>query len=97
MKPKRVFLLLLIGAAVILTVIWSTKGISNSRPIFAPAAPPQKSSTQSPIQPQSIVKNVSSKASDTTGLQECSVVANSKVDIDTSDIYPTLNFNVSVQ
>lgn len=83
MKTRKVFLLLIIGAAVILTVIWSTR---ISKPDFV----------KTDVQIASFATNFSKyEEISTSDHSQCSVIPNVKGDIDTSDIYPTLNFNVS--
>ncbi len=107
MKPKRIFLLLTIGAAVILTVIWSTRGIS--KPNYQAAVQPEpndkngftNSARFSNLDKNDDViqlyQNVSYGDQDqdqSSSAGTCSVLQSSSPDIDTSEIYPTLNFNV---
>ena len=98
MKPKRIFLLLLIGAAVILTVIWSTRGIV-SKPIYAAAGTTQTHSHIKQYPGKELIKPSSHETvSSSTPINQCSVVASGKadIDVDTAEIYPTLNFNVMI-
>ena len=111
MKPKKTFLLLLIGAAVILTVIWSTRNVS--KPTFLQTVTEYDTFRQLPINQSQDSKSwwPTSSVSPAEGLldishrdqfhseksqQQCSIIQNQKPDIDTSDVYPTLNFNVSL-
>ena len=116
MKPKRTFLLLLIGAAVILTVIWSTRNVS--KPTFLSVSQDQLQQKITDGGKNYLVKsrNVASAQlafskvlnngsygdhlyvrdqGSSNSNQQCSIIPNDKPDIDTSDIYPKLNFNVS--
>ena len=117
-KPKRTFLLLLIGAAVIVTVIWTTRGVGTTKPTLLAAEQLQnvraESSSDNQQNPFFLVVNSESNISSSLNMvashggplvsnqhtvqqhHECSIMPNKKADIDTSDIYPTLNFNVSM-
>ena len=92
MKSKKTLLLLLIGAAAILTVIWSTRNTAASKPILL------TTTTNSLVIPHVKLDNtVESSSRQSSAVQEqCPIIPNVKADIDTSDVYPTLNFNVSL-
>ena len=88
MKSKKTLFLLLIGAAAILTVIWSTR--NTSKPVLL------TTTTNSLVIPHVQDRFLESSSNKNPPVQEqCPIIPNVKADIDTSDVYPTLNFNVS--
>ena len=98
MKSRKTLLLLLIGAAVILTVIWSTRnGSALTRPILLAATTTNSLVIPNVPKAEENVKVSTSKAENNVGtsIEQCPIIPNVKADIDTSDLYPTLNFNVS--
>jgi hypothetical protein len=96
MKSKKLALFLVLGAAVILTVIWSTRSGVNRRkwPTLAP-------SSTIPF-PEDIIQPVNQShgqpliAAGGGTLHQCSAIPVVEADIDTANIYPTLNFNVRI-
>ena len=93
MKSKKIYLLLLLGAAVILTVIWTTRGVSKpSYSTFLTSSASSETSISTSV-PNYLVeefKNVTN-----SGLEVCPTISDVRPVIDTAEIYPTLNFNVS--
>ena len=97
MKSKKTLLLLLIGAAVILTVIWSTRNSNlttiKPRILLATTTNSLAIPVKNPEDDKKVSSTFSSKASIVQ--EQCPLIPNVKADIDTSDLYPNLNFNVS--
>ena len=97
MKSKKTLLLLLIGAAVILTVIWSTRNSNlttiKPRILLATTTNSLAIPVKNPEDDKKVSSTFSSKASIVQ--DQCPLIPNVKADIDTSDLYPNLNFNVS--
>ena len=97
MKSKKTLLLLLIGAAVILTVIWSTRNSNlttiKPRILIATTTNSLAIPVKNPEDDKKVSSTFSSKASIVQ--DQCPLIPNVKADIDTSDLYPNLNFNVS--
>ena len=98
MKSKKTLLLLLIGAAVILTVIWSTRNSNlttiKPRILIATTTNSLAIPVKNPEDDKKVSSTFSSKASIVQ--EQCPLIPNVKADIDTSDLYPNLNFNVSL-
>ena len=98
MKSKKTLLLLLIGAAVILTVIWSTRNSNlttiKPRILIATTTNSLAIPVKNPEDDKKVSSTFSSKASIVQ--DQCPLIPNVKADIDTSDLYPNLNFNVSL-
>ena len=98
MKSKKTLLLLLIGAAVILTVIWSTRNSNlttiKPRILLATTTNSLAIPVKNPEDDKKVSSTFSSKASIVQ--DQCPLIPNVKADIDTSDLYPNLNFNVSL-
>ena len=98
MKSKKTLLLLLIGAAVILTVIWSTRNSNlttiKPRILLATTTNSLAIPVKNPEDDKKVSSTFSSKASIVQ--EQCPLIPNVKADIDTSDLYPNLNFNVSL-
>ena len=101
MKSKKIYLLLLLGAAVILTVIWTTRGVSKPSSYYTSFLTNSLNSPSSSSVPNdiNIVEEnnvVNFNASDFINNQ-CPSIQNVKPVIDTAEIYPKLNFNVSYE
>ena len=100
MKSKKIYLLLLLGAAVILTVIWTTRGVSKPSyyTSFLTSSSNSHSSSSVPNNINIVEENnvVNFNSSDLINNQ-CPSIQNVKPVIDTAEIYPKLNFNVSYE
>ena len=98
MKSKKTLLLLLIGAAVILTVIWSTRNnAALTKPRILLATTTNSLVIPANARPEDVkISSTSSKAGKPIVQEQCPIIPNVKADIDTSDLYPNLNFNVSI-
>ena len=89
------------GAAVILTVIWTTRGVSKPSSYYTSFLTNSLNSPSSSSVPNdiNIVEEnnvVNFNASDFINNQ-CPSIQNVKPVIDTAEIYPKLNFNVSYE
>ena len=101
MKSKKIYLLLLLGAAVILTVIWTTRGVSKPSyyTSFLTSSSNSHSSSSVPNNINIVEENnvVNFNSSDLIKNNQCPSIQNVKPVIDTAEIYPKLNFNVSYE
>ena len=102
MKSKKIYLLLLLGAAVILTVIWTTRGVSKPSSYYTSFLTNSLNSPSSSSVPNdiNIVEEnnvVNFNSSDLIKNNQCPSIQNVKPVIDTAEIYPKLNFNVSYE
>ena len=102
MKSKKIYLLLLLGAAVILTVIWTTRGVSKPSSYYTSFLTSSLNSPSSSSVPNdiNIVEQnnvVNFNSSDLIKNNQCPSIQNVKPVIDTAEIYPKLNFNVSYE
>ena len=95
MKSKKIYLLLLLGAAVILTVIWTTRGVSKpSYSTFLTSSASSETSISTSVPNLNLVEEFKNNVTN-SGLELCPTISEVTPVIDTAEIYPTLNFNVS--